>query len=97
MAIWQTPSPLPCPHSFGGMYKPRRQMRGEGVAQMSTLLNKSYLVKVYTKGDPLQILQILSMCFVHSSLLFEPAAGIGISVNLDFPYFPEFTIFRNLS
>ena len=32
------------------MYKPRRQVKGEGVAQMSTLLNKSYLVKVSTKG-----------------------------------------------
>ena len=28
------------------MYKPRRQVRGKGVAQMSTLLYKSYLVKV---------------------------------------------------
>ena len=28
------------------MYKPRGQMRGEGVAQMTTILNKSYLVKV---------------------------------------------------
>ena len=28
---------------FGTVYKPRRQVMGEGVAQMSTLLNKSYL------------------------------------------------------
>ena len=26
----------------GGMYKPRRQVRGEGVAEMSTLLNNGY-------------------------------------------------------
>ena len=35
----------------GTVYKPRRQVKGEGVAQMSTLLNKSYLVKVSTKGE----------------------------------------------
>ena len=35
----------------GTVFKPRTQVRGEGrVAQMSTLLNKSYLVKVSTKG-----------------------------------------------
>ena len=33
------------------VYKPCRQLRGRGVAQMSTLLNKSYLVKVSTKGE----------------------------------------------
>ena len=33
------------------MYKPRRQVKKEGIAQMSTLLNKSYLVKVSTKGE----------------------------------------------
>ena len=33
---------------FGGMYKPRGQMRGRGVAQMTTTLNNSYLVKVST-------------------------------------------------
>ena len=33
---------------LGTVYKPRRQVRG--VALMSTLLNKSYLVKVSTKG-----------------------------------------------
>ena len=27
------------------------KLRGRGVAQMSTLLNKSYLVKVSTKGE----------------------------------------------
>ena len=32
------------------VYKPRRQLRGGGVAQMSTLLNKCYLVKMSTKG-----------------------------------------------
>ena len=32
------------------VYKPRRQVRGRGVAQISTLLNKSYFVKVSTKG-----------------------------------------------
>ena len=31
------------------VYKPRRQVRG--VAQIFTLLNKSYLVKVSTKGE----------------------------------------------
>ena len=31
---------------FGGMYKPRGQMRE--VAHMTTILNKSYLVKVST-------------------------------------------------
>ena len=36
--------------TLGTVYKPRRQVRGEGVAQMSTLLNKSYLVKGSTKG-----------------------------------------------
>ena len=36
---------------FGTAYKPRRQVRGRGVAQMSTLLDKSYLVKVSTKGE----------------------------------------------
>ena len=35
----------------GTVYKPRRQVRGRGVAQMSTLLNKSYLVKVSTKEE----------------------------------------------
>ena len=30
------------------MYKPRGQTRGEGVAQMTTTLNNSYLVKVST-------------------------------------------------
>ena len=35
---------------LGTVYKPRRQVRGRGVAEMSTLLNKSYLVKVSTKG-----------------------------------------------
>ena len=35
----------------GTVYKPRRLVRGRGVAQMSTLLNKSYLVKVSTKGE----------------------------------------------
>ena len=52
------------------MYKPRRQLRGEGgVAQMSTLLNKSYLVKVSTKGGGgSKMPQILSTWFVHSPL-----------------------------
>ena len=36
--------------SKGTVCKPRRQVRGEGVAQMSTVLNKSYMVKVSTKG-----------------------------------------------
>ena len=31
----------------GGMYKPPGQMRGRVVPQMTTILNKSYLVKVY--------------------------------------------------
>ena len=35
---------------MGAVYKPRRQV-GEGVAQMSTLLNKSYLVKVSTERE----------------------------------------------
>ena len=39
------------PHLLGTVYKPRRQVKGEGVAQMSTLLNKNYLVKVSTKGE----------------------------------------------
>ena len=29
---------------IGGVYKPREQTRGEGVAQMTTTLNNSYLV-----------------------------------------------------
>ena len=33
---------------LGTANKPRLQVRGEGVAQMSTLLNKTYLVKVST-------------------------------------------------
>ena len=37
-------------YCVGTVYKPRRQVRGR-VAQMSTLLNKSYLVKVSTKGE----------------------------------------------
>ena len=32
------------------MYKPRRQVRGEGVAQMSTLFYKGYLVKSVYEG-----------------------------------------------
>ena len=36
---------------LGTVYKPCRKVRGRGVAQMSTLLNKSYLVKVSTKGE----------------------------------------------
>ena len=37
---------------IGTVYKPRRQVRGEGASQMSTLLNKSYyFVKVSTKGE----------------------------------------------
>ena len=35
---------------FGNMYKPRGQTRGEGVAQMTTILNNSYLVKISTGG-----------------------------------------------
>ena len=34
---------------YGTVYKPRRHLRG--VAQISTLLNKSYLVKLSTKGE----------------------------------------------
>ena len=49
------------------LYKPHRQVKGEGVAQMSTLLNKSYLVKVTTKGGGgSKMPQILSTWFVHS-------------------------------
>ena len=36
---------------FGTVHKPRRQVRGGGVVQMSTLLNKSYLVKVSMKRE----------------------------------------------
>ena len=32
------------------VYKPRRQMSGREVVQLSTLLNNCYLVKVSTKG-----------------------------------------------
>ena len=32
------------------MHKPRSQLRGEGVSQMSTLYYNSYLVKVAMKG-----------------------------------------------
>ena len=39
-----------------------------GVAQMSTLLNKSYLVKVSTKGEGVKMPQILSTWFVHSPI-----------------------------
>ena len=34
--------------TLGGVYKPRGQMRGKGVAQMTTTLNNSYQVKVST-------------------------------------------------
>ena len=36
--------------NLGTVYKPRRQVKGEGVAQMSTLLNKDYLVKCLQRG-----------------------------------------------
>ena len=40
---------FPLAHYIKGMYKPRGQIEGEGVVQMTTIiLNKSYLVKVYT-------------------------------------------------
>ena len=39
-----------------------------GVAQMSNLFNKSYLVKVSTKGEGVKMPQILSTCFVHTPL-----------------------------
>ena len=35
----------------GHTYKPRGQLRGRGVSQMSILLQMPYLVKVTTKGD----------------------------------------------
>ena len=34
---------------MGVVYKPRRQVRGEGVAEMPTLLNNGYWVKMSTK------------------------------------------------
>ena len=50
----------------GTVYKPRRQVKGEGVAQMSTLLNEIYLVKRSMKGEGVKMPQILSTWFVHS-------------------------------
>ena len=35
---------------LGGIHKPRGQLRGEGVSEMTILLHKPYLVKVTTKG-----------------------------------------------
>ena len=58
--------------------------RVRGVAQMSTLLNKSYLVKVSTKGGGGSIMpQILSTWFVHTT---QPLSvyGIGGLVILNF-------------
>ena len=34
----------------GGVYKPRRHLRGRWLVQMSTLFNKTYFVKVFTLG-----------------------------------------------
>ena len=49
------------------VHKPHRQVRGEGVAQMSTVPNKSYIVKGSTKGGGgSKMPQILSTWFVHS-------------------------------
>ena len=53
--------------SQGGVYKPRGQTRGRGVAQMTTTLNNSYLVKVSTWGEGgSKLPKILSTWFVHA-------------------------------
>ena len=50
----------------GGVYKPRGQTRGRGVAQMTTTLNNGYLVKVSTNGGGRSKLsKILFTWFVH--------------------------------
>ena len=54
----------------GGVYKPRGQTRERGVAQMTTPLNNSYLVKVSTLGSKLP--KILSTWFVHGTLGISP-------------------------
>ena len=67
--------------TIGTVYKPRRQVRGRGVAQMSTLLNKSYLVKVSTKGrGGSKMPQILSTWFVHCpwGYLIVAHCGFGL-------------------
>ena len=54
--IWLTGcSPRSLKNSLGAMYKPREQMRG--VAQMTTILNNIYLVKVSTVREGVKIAQ----------------------------------------
>ena len=62
---------------FLGLYKPRRQVRGEGVAEMSTLLNNGCKIKVSTKrGGGSKMPRILSTWFVHALFIRNPPSKI---------------------
>ena len=59
---------------YGGVYKPRGQTGGRGVAKMTTALNNSYLVKVSIGGGGSKLPKILSTWFVHA-----PYRGLNYS------------------
>ena len=49
--IEQPISLTPKSGNLGVIHKPRGQLRGRGVSQMTILFHKSYLVNVTTKGE----------------------------------------------
>ena len=53
---------------FGVIHKPRGQLRGEGVSQMTILLHKPYLVKVTKKGGP-KIPKKLTIWFMNDLII----------------------------
>ena len=54
------------------MYKPRREVKGEGGTEMSTLPNKGYLINVFTKGEGGQNApnSVYVVCTQHQGLYF---------------------------
>ena len=54
--------------SKGVTHKPRGQLKGEGVSQMTILLHKPYLVKVITKGEGVKNTKKLIMWFMDDPL-----------------------------
>ena len=69
------------------MYKPRREVKGEGGTEMSTLPNKGYLINVFTKGEGGQNApnSVYVVCTQPQGLYFYLSLGLGPGKGENFP------------